>query len=106
MPYRELDFNLSKETMAMYKEVKNFARSVMRPIGIELDKLQNPEDVYAEKSPLWDVFKAYRELDLHLARMPKEFGGLAEDMDPMAAYLIGEEMGYGDAGLAISLGAS
>lgn len=106
MPYRELDFNLSKETMAMRKEVKSFARNIMRPIGIDLDKLQNPEDVYAQKSPLWDVFKAYREMDLHLLRMPKAFGGLVGDLDPMAGYLIAEEMGYGDAGLAISLGVS
>ncbi|MBW2365893.1 MAG: acyl-CoA/acyl-ACP dehydrogenase [Deltaproteobacteria bacterium] len=106
MPYRELDFNLSKETIAMHKEVQNFAITVMRPAGIELDKLHNPEDVYAKESPLWDVFKGYRELDLHMARMPKELGGLAEDLDPMAGYLIGEEMGYGDSGLAISLGAS
>jgi len=106
MPYRELDFNLSKETVAMHKEVKDFAKNMMRTAGIELDKLPNPEDVYADGSPLWDVFKAYRELDLHLLRMPKEFGGLAEDLDPMAGYLIGEEMGYGDAGLGISLGVS
>jgi alkylation response protein AidB-like acyl-CoA dehydrogenase len=78
----------------------------MRPVGIELDKLANPEDVYAQGSPLWDVYKTYRELDLHLQNMPEDFGGMAGTLDPMASYLISEEMGYGDAGLAISLGAS
>lgn len=106
MPYRDLDFNLSKDTVAMQKEVRNFARKVMRPAGIELDKLNDPADVIADGSVLWDVFKAYRELDLHLARMPKAIGGMAENMDPMASFLISEEMGYGDSGLAISLGAS
>jgi alkylation response protein AidB-like acyl-CoA dehydrogenase len=106
MPYRELDFNLSSETLAMQKEVRHFARNVMRPAGIELDKLSDPSDVIAEGSVLWDVFKAYRELDLHLIRIPKAMGGMAEDMDPMALFLISEEMGYGDSGLAISLGAS
>ena len=104
MAYRELDFDLSKETLAMQKEVKTFAKEVMRPIGIELDKLADPADVYAEGSPLWDVFKTYRDLDLHLRNIPKEYGGMLGDVDPMASFLIGEEMGYGDAGLSISLG--
>jgi alkylation response protein AidB-like acyl-CoA dehydrogenase len=106
MPYRELDLNLSKEVLAMQKEIRNFARNVIRPAGIELDRMTDPADVIAEDSVLWDVFKAHRELDLHMLQMPKAFGGMAEDMDPMAGYLIGEEMGYGDAGLTISLGVS
>jgi alkylation response protein AidB-like acyl-CoA dehydrogenase len=103
MAFRELDFNLSKETIAMHKEVKKFAREVMRPIGIELDKLHDPADVYAEESPLWEVFRTYREMDLHMRTMPKEFGGMLGELDPMASYLIREEMGWGDAGLSISL---
>jgi alkylation response protein AidB-like acyl-CoA dehydrogenase len=106
MPYREIDLNLSKETQAMQKEVREFARNVMRPAGIELDKLPDPADVIAEDSVLREVFKTQREMDLHLTGMPKAFGGMAEDLDPMAAYLMTEEMGYGDAGLTISLGAS
>jgi alkylation response protein AidB-like acyl-CoA dehydrogenase len=104
MPYRELDFDLSGETLAMQEEVRKFAMEVMRPAGHELDKLADPADVIAEGSALWDVFKAHREMDLHLLAIPKELGGLAEDVDPMARYLIGEEMGYGDVGLTISLG--
>jgi len=106
MPYRELDFNISKEVLSMQKEVRNFARKIMRPAGIELDKLADPADVVAKNSVFWNVIKAHRELDLHMLNMPKAFGGMAEDLDPMASYLIGEEMGYGDAGLTISLGAS
>jgi alkylation response protein AidB-like acyl-CoA dehydrogenase len=106
MPYRELDLNLSKETLAMQKEVRNFAGNVMRPAGIELDKMADPADVIAEGSVLWDVFKAHRDMDLHMLQIPKAFGGMAEDLNPMAGYLIGEEMGYGDAGLTISLGVS
>jgi len=106
MPYRELDLNLNKEVLAIQKEVRSFARNVMRPAGIELDKMADPADVIAEDSVLWDVIKAHREHDLHMLRMPGALGGMAEDLDPMAGYLIGEEMGYGDAGLAIGLGAS
>ena len=101
MPYRELDLNLSKEALAMQKEVRNFARNVMRPAGIELDKMADPADVIAADSVFWDVIKAQREMDLHMLRMPKAFGGTAEDLEPMAGYLIGEEMGHGDAGLTL-----
>ncbi len=78
----------------------------MRPAGIELDKLHDPADVYAPGSPLWDVYKTYRDLDLHLRGLPEVLGGLGGDLVPMATFLIAEEAGYGDAGLAISLGAS
>ena len=47
MAYLELDPTLSDEAKAVQKEVANFARKVMRPAGIELDKLQDPADVYA-----------------------------------------------------------
>jgi alkylation response protein AidB-like acyl-CoA dehydrogenase len=106
MPYREIDLNVSKETLAMQKEVHEFAKKVMRPVGIELDRMPDPADVIAKDSVLWDAFKAYRGMDLHMLQMPKAFGGMAEDLDPMAAYLMGEEMGYGDVGLAVSLGVS
>ena len=104
MAYRDLDFNLSSETLAIQKEVRKFASEVMRPVGIELDQMPDPSDVYAEGSPLWGAFKACREMDLHLGSIPQEFGGMAGTMDSMAGYLIAEEMGYGDTGLAISFG--
>ena len=106
MGYLELELDLSEETIAMHKEVRNFARKVMRPAGIELDKLQDPEDVIRTDSILWDVTKTYRELGLHASGIPKEFGGMAEELDPKVGPLIAEEMGYGDAGLAVSLGVS
>jgi alkylation response protein AidB-like acyl-CoA dehydrogenase len=106
MPYRELDLDLSGEVLAMQEEVRKFAREVMRPAGLDLDKLADPADVIAEGSVLWDLFKTYREMDLHLLQIPKELGGLAGDLDPIAGYLIAEEMGYGDVGLTISLGTS
>jgi alkylation response protein AidB-like acyl-CoA dehydrogenase len=103
MGYLELDMDLSDELKAMQKEVRKFAMDIMRPAGIELDKLQDPADVYAEGSVLWDVFKKFREMNLHQISIPNELGGLADDMNPKAGAILGQEMGYGDAGLAISL---
>jgi len=107
MAYVELDTTLSKELLAMKKEVGNFARNVMRPAGIELDKMQDPADVIAKGSVLWDAMKAFRELHLHALGIPKELGGLRGDVsDPKASAVLHEELGYGDIGLGISIASS
>jgi alkylation response protein AidB-like acyl-CoA dehydrogenase len=106
MAYREIDVDLTDQQKAMRDTVKRFGAEVMRPVGVELDKLDDPADVIADGSPLWDAFKKYRELGLHRTDIPKALGGMQEDMDPMSRVLMGEEMGYADAGLTISLGVS
>jgi alkylation response protein AidB-like acyl-CoA dehydrogenase len=106
MTHLDIDIKISSETKAMLREVKKFSMEVMRPAGIALDKLPNPEDVIAQGSVLWDVFKGYRELDLHMMRMSESLGGMAEHLDPMATVLIAEQLGYADAGLAVSMGVS
>ena len=58
----------------------------------------------ADGSPLWDVVRQYRELGLHRRGLPEAVGGLQDGATPMSSYLITEELGYADAGLAISLG--
>jgi len=106
MGYLELDIDLSQEAKAIHKEVQKFTKEVVRPAGIELDKLSDPADVYAKDSVYWDVVKGFRALDLHATAFPKELGGMAEDMDPKLGSLISETIGHGDAGLQISLGVS
>ncbi len=78
---------------------------MMRPAGEKLDKLADPQEVIAKDSVLWEVIRTYRELGIHRRGIPKALGGMLEDMDPMTNLLIGEELGYDDAGLAISFGA-
>jgi len=102
--YPEIDLNLTDEQKALRDMVRKFGTEVMRPAGIELDKLGDPADVIADGSILWDVFKQFRKLGLHATGFSKSIGGMAEDMDPMMGILLLEEMGYADAGLAISLG--
>ncbi len=106
MAYPDIDLNLTEEQKASRDLVRKFGAEVMRPAGIKLDKLGDPADVIAKGSVLWDVFKQYRKLGLHATGFSKSIGGTLEDMDPMMSILMGEEMGYADAGLAISLGVS
>src|SRR2546429_2680464 len=92
---------LTREEQEMQERVHRFATEVMRPIGQQLDRM-TPEEVIAESSPLWSVFKAFSQLGLGVDRV-LEFE--PEQMARMLC-LVFEELGWGDAGLAISLGAS
>ncbi len=104
MAYPDIDLNLTDAQKHLRDMVKKFGAEVMRPAGIKLDKLSDPADVIAKGSILWDVFRQHRELGLHTTSFSKAIGGMAEDMDPIMGILMLEEMGYADAGLAISLG--
>jgi alkylation response protein AidB-like acyl-CoA dehydrogenase len=104
MNYSDLDINLTDEQKMMQDTARRFGMEIMRPAGIELDKLADPAEVIAEGSVLWDVFRKFRELGFHKRAIPKALGGMLEDFDPLAGLLFTEEMGYADGGLAISLG--
>ena len=107
MPYADLDYDLTEDQKKRRDEAREFGSQVMRPIGVELDKLQDPAEVIAEDSRLWDLFKTYREAGFHKRGFSKVFGGtLEENMDPVAGMLGSEEMGYWESGLAVSLGVS
>lgn len=92
---------LTEEEQAIQASVHRFARDVLRPVGRELDKL-TAEQVIAPGSPYYTVFAEAAKLGLDmdlLAQLPPEVALRAES-------LIGEEMGWGDAGLAVSLAAA
>jgi acyl-CoA dehydrogenase len=92
---------LTREEQYAQDRVHRFAAEVMRPIGQQLDRM-TPEEVIAESSPLWNVHKAFGQLGLGVDWILKF---KPEQMAKMFC-LVFEELGWGDAGLAISLGAS
>jgi alkylation response protein AidB-like acyl-CoA dehydrogenase len=98
---REVD--LSEEEREVVESVHRFAEEVMRPIGTQLDAM-SPEDVVAEGSPLWKVFDRYRELGIEEVRAGST--ELSAERQARLGCMIGETLGWGDAGLAISLGVS
>jgi len=106
MAYWDLDFQLTDEQKSIRDTVRKFGADILRPYGEKLDKLTDPADVIAKDSVLWDAFRTFQELGLHRLGIPKAMGGMKEDIDPLSAVIVEEEMGYADAGLGISLGAS
>ncbi len=103
MRYFEFDTRVSKKTKALQQSAREFGRKVVRPAGIELDKIRDPAAAIAKQSCLWDVFRKYRELGFHDMLIPPAFGGRLGKVPAQARRLIFDELGYADAGLAISM---
>jgi alkylation response protein AidB-like acyl-CoA dehydrogenase len=99
----DIDTGVSPAEKAVIGVAHRFAADTLRPIGTALDRLADPADVSAPGSPLYDVFRQERELGLGY------FSATGEEMTPQAQArlraAVSEELGWGDAGLAISLGA-
>lgn len=96
-----LEAPLSEVEIALQGSARKFAETVLRPIGTRLDKL-TPEQAIAPGSEYWDVFREFAKLGL-------TFGDLMQMPAPERGRLIPllyEELGWGDSGLSISLGAS
>jgi alkylation response protein AidB-like acyl-CoA dehydrogenase len=102
MPLEEIDVGLTEEEQAVRDAAHKFAEELLRPAGAELDRLSDPAQVSAPGSVLWKVFERYRELDLEA--LDADATGLDAIQRARIRYLVNEELGWGDAGLAISLG--
>ncbi len=100
--YLELNKNLTEQEQQIKTEVHRFAADVLRPASMELDAMHNPEDVIAEGSPLWDVFRKAYELGYHTMHLPEALGGAG--MTPLARHIVMEEMGWGAADFAVGIG--
>ena len=103
MSYLELNMDLTDEQNAIKEQAHKFAAEVMRPASIELDKIADPEDE-TKSSIYWSTMKQAYQLGYHNTLMPDSYGGLG--LDPLDIHLVLEEMGWGSAGLAISIGVS
>ncbi len=89
---------LSEEEAAIQGVVHQFAKNVLRPIGQELDKM-SAEEVCAPGSPYWTAMGEAAKLGLDPDLLAQFEPAVANRLES----IIGEEMGWGDAGLAVSL---
>jgi alkylation response protein AidB-like acyl-CoA dehydrogenase len=98
-----IDIDLSEEDRGIRDLVHAFARDVMRPAGRRLDEL-SAEDVIARGSILWDVHKKWDALGIRL--LSGEGDAFTPAQLARLSCIVTEELGWGDAGLAISIGAA
>lgn len=100
MDYCNLDFNLTKEDMALRDAAHKFAETVMRPISIELDKM-SPEQAFAPGSIFWEYMQKAYSLGYHKLAYPEEVGGLG--LNPWQVAVVMEELAWGSFGLTLTL---
>ena len=97
-----LPVELDDSELAVQETARRFAGGVLRPMGAALDKLP-AEELIRDGSPLFDAHRQYRELGFAGMRLA---GDMTSAQKARLVCLIGYELGRGDAGLALSLGAS
>ena len=101
LPPTGIEGPLTEMQTQVIDTVRRFARDVMRPIGMQLDR-KTPEQVVAKDSPLWTVYAKFRELGLTVSSILE----LPEEEKKVLIPAVWEELGYGDGGLAISIAVS
>ncbi|OGO51932.1 MAG: hypothetical protein A2148_04605 [Chloroflexi bacterium RBG_16_68_14] len=95
-----VDFSLPEEIEKMREMTREFARQEVRPAGIELDRIPEPEKAYTSDTMRRVLSRAY-EVGFHKMNLPKEVGGLGAP--PMANIVVQEELAVGDGGIASHL---
>lgn len=101
--YTDLYLDLTPQQIAIKEETHRFAREVLRPASLELDKLEDPEEVI--KSPVfWNAMKKGYELGYHTIFIPDTWGGIG--LDPLEVHIVLEELGWGSADFTVGLGVS
>lgn len=93
---------LSDDERAVQQAMHRFAREVIRPAGTTLDKL-SADDVVAPGSPFWEFISTAAAAGVDLD--PSDTDVPPEVLARLQAIAC-EEFGWGDAGLAVSLGVS
>jgi alkylation response protein AidB-like acyl-CoA dehydrogenase len=97
-PYLELDPHITPQQEALKQGVHEFARAVLRPAAIALDKLVTPAQVIAPGSPLWTAMRAAYAQGFHTALIPTALGGLG--LTGSSLHIALEELGWGSAEFA------
>lgn len=95
------DGPLTETQSAIADSIGSFSMKVMRPAGMLLDQM-SPAEVIAAASPYWTLRRQF--LDLGVG--PALLAGLPAEERALLQSIIWESLGYGDAGLAVSLGSS
>lgn len=100
LPARGLECALSPTLAAFADAAHRFAAAEMRPAAAKLDRM-GAEDVIARDSPFWAVQHKFAQFGIGpetLLQLPPEEGAELQG-------ILYEELGWGDSGLAISVGA-
>ena len=91
-----MELRLTEEQVAIQRMVRDFVKRKIRPIALDLDRLEDHE----KRMPL-DVLKSASQLGLRTLALSKENGGSGADY--LTCCIVTEELAVGDIGIAATL---
>jgi len=95
-----IDFSPTPQQIEIQEVARRFAREVLRPAEVALDKIADPDQVFA--SPTFkDVVAQAFELGFAKMGIREEFGGMG--LDPLTTALVWEELAVGGIGITATL---
>lgn len=97
LPILGAEMPLPDVVAGLHDVLHSFATDVMRPIGRELDR-KSAQEVISEGSRFWEFREKYAALGIDM----EAIAGFTPEELPIAFCVMFEELGWGDAGLAIS----
>ena len=100
-PYTDLCLTLTPEQEALKQGVHQFARHVLRPAAMALDRVPDPQQVIDSNSLRWTTLKSAYAQGFHTALVPRACGGLG--LQGLDLHLALEELGWGSADFAASI---
>jgi len=95
-----VDFETTETQQMIVKTAREFGREVLQPAEIELDRLTDPEEVFAS-STFRDALAGAYELGFHKMSLPEQYGGL--ELDAQTTGMVWEEIGRWGPGFAAGL---
>ena len=91
-----IDFTLTEEQKLIQSTARRFARERIRPVAAEVDRNPNA-DCFPQ-----ELFKEAAQLGFTKLLVPEKYGG--PGMGLLDLVILMEELGWGDAGVANSIG--
>ena len=68
----------TRDQEAFRTEIHQFARDVVRPTAIAVDRIADPVAAIAPSSPIWDALRQTFELGYHKMGFPAALGGIEQ----------------------------
>jgi len=95
-----IDFTPTPEQTDIQQLARTFAREVIRPAEMRLDRMERPDEVFASQT-FRDVLAQAFELGFGKMGIREEFGGMG--LDPLTTALVWEELATGGIGITATL---
>lgn len=96
MSYFDINTELGWEERAIRESAHQFAREILRPASVEIDKM-TAEEAISQESPMWDALGQAYKLGYHKAMFPEAVGG--GGLTPLQGHILLEELMWGSLGI-------